>query len=98
MEKLLVAEGESVELDRVLMVSDGEKTIVGNPVVEGARVLATAEGTHKAKKVVVFRYKSKVRSRRKTGHRQSYTRLAIKDIALAGAVTTGEKGVSSSGA
>ena len=87
-----------MELDKVLMVSDGEKTIVGNPVVEGARVLATAEGTHKAKKVVVFKYKPKVRYRRKTGHRQSYTRLAIKEIALAGAGTKGQEGVSSSGA
>lgn len=97
-EKLLVAEGENVELDKVLMVSDGEKTIVGTPTVQGAKVIATAEGTHKGKKIVVFRYKPKVRSRRKTGHRQSLTRLAIKEIALAGEGTKAQEGVSSSGA
>jgi large subunit ribosomal protein L21 len=68
------------------MVADGDKVITGSPLVEGAKVLATSLGTRRGKKIIVFRYKAKVRSRRKTGHRQLQTRLAIKEI-----VTTGDK-------
>lgn len=79
-----VAEGDKVELDRVLMVSDGDKVAIGNPVVAGAKVLATSLGTNKGEKVIIFRYKSKVRSRRKKGHRQLLTKLAIDRITTSG--------------
>lgn len=82
-------------MDKVLMVSDGEKVAIGNPVVAGAKVVATSLGNDKGKKIIVFKYKSKVRYRRKTGHRQSFTRLAIKEIALQ--VAEGKEGVSPSG-
>lgn len=94
-ESLPVAEGDKVELDKVLMVSDGDKVAIGNPVVAGAKVTATSLGTHKGEKIIVFRYKAKVRSRRKTGHRQLLTRLAINDISLTGGET--KEGVTSSG-
>ena len=79
-ERLGVAEGNSVELDRVLFIADGDKVTVGTPTVEGAKVVATAQGEGKAKKIIVFKYKPKVRYRKKTGHRQFYTRLAIDKI------------------
>ncbi|MBI2980135.1 MAG: 50S ribosomal protein L21 [Chloroflexi bacterium] len=79
-ERLAVADGDTVELDKVLLVDDDGKITVGTPTVDGARVMATAKGEGKTGKVIVFRYKSKVRSRRKTGHRQFYTRLAIDKI------------------
>jgi large subunit ribosomal protein L21 len=85
-ERLDVAEGNTVELDRVLLIADGERVIVGTPTVDGARVVATAQGEGKGKKIIVFRYKAKVRSRKKTGHRQSYTRLVIDKIVEPGAV------------
>jgi large subunit ribosomal protein L21 len=75
-----VAEGNTVELDRVLLIADGERVVVGTPTVDGAKVMATAKGDGKGKKVIVFRYKNKVRSRKKTGHRQLYTRLVIDKI------------------
>jgi len=79
-----VAEGGTVELDRVLMVADGDKVAVGNPVVEGAKVTATAKENGKGDKVIVFKYKAKVRYRRKNGHRQQYTRLSIDSITAPG--------------
>jgi large subunit ribosomal protein L21 len=69
-----------VELDRVLFIADGDEVKVGAPTVDGARVLATAQGEGKGKKVVVFKYKPKARYRKKTGHRQFYTRLTIDKI------------------
>jgi large subunit ribosomal protein L21 len=81
-ERLPVDEGGQVELDRVLLVADGDKVQIGTPLVEGAKVMAEALGEEKGKKVIVFKYKPKVRYRRKTGHRQQYTKLAIKEISL----------------
>ena len=79
-EKLDVAPGNTIELDRVLLIADDDKVTVGAPTVEGAKVLATSEGDGKGKKVIVFKYKPKVRYRKKTGHRQPYTRLTIDKI------------------
>ena len=75
-----VAEGNSVALDKVLFIDSGDKVTVGTPTVEGAKVIATSQGEGKGKKVIVFRYKPKVRYRKKTGHRRWYTRLAIDEI------------------
>jgi large subunit ribosomal protein L21 len=83
-ERIDVADGSTVELDRVLMVADGDKVAVGNPVVEGAKVMATAKENGKGDKVIVFKYKAKVRYRRKNGHRQQYTRLSIDSITATG--------------
>jgi large subunit ribosomal protein L21 len=60
---------------------DGD-VLVGQPRVEGARVIAEVVEHGRAKKVVVFKYKSKTRYRRKRGHRQHYTRLAVRQILL----------------
>jgi len=81
-DRLSVEEGSQVELDKVLLVADGESVTVGKPLVEGAKVVAEAVGDSRGKKVIVFKYKPKVRYRRKKGHRQLYTRLAIKEISL----------------
>jgi large subunit ribosomal protein L21 len=75
-----VAEGKTVELDRVLLVADGDKVRTGAPTVDGVKVVATSQGEGKGKKIIVFKYKPKVRYRRKTGHRQLYTRLVIDKI------------------
>ncbi len=84
MELLDVAEGKTVELDRVLLVADGDKVTVGKPTIEGAKVIATSQGDGKAKKIIVFKFKSKIRYRKKTGHRQPYSRLTIDQIVGAG--------------
>lgn len=79
-ELLPVAPGQPVTLDRVLMVSDEEGVRVGQPTVEGAQVRATVVEHGRGRKVVVFKYKAKNRYRRKTGHRQGFTRLHIDEI------------------
>ena len=79
-ERLDVAEGSTVELDRVLLIADGDKVKVGTPTVDGAKVIATSQGEGRTRKVIVFKYKPKVRYRKKTGHRQFYTRLVIDRI------------------
>ena len=79
-EYLDVAEGSVVELDKVLLIADGDRVEIGTPTVAGAKVLATSRGNGKGKKIIVFKYKPKVRYRKKTGHRQLYTRLAIDKI------------------
>jgi large subunit ribosomal protein L21 len=86
-EKLTGEPGEILDLDRVLLVAgngDGE-TRVGSPGVAGAVVRAEVLAQFRGEKIIIFRYKSKVRYRRKTGHRQSLTRLRITDILLDGA-------------
>jgi len=75
-----VAEGNTVELDRVLLIANGDKVTVGTPTIDRAKVIATSQGEGKAKKIIVFKYKPKVRYRKKTGHRQLYTRLSIDEI------------------
>jgi large subunit ribosomal protein L21 len=67
-------------LDKVLFLADGDKITVGTPTVEGAKVIATSQGEGKDKKIIVFKYKPKVRYHRKTGHRQFHTRLVIDKI------------------
>ncbi len=82
-EKLPVAAGEQVQLEEVLMVSgDDDKVTVGTPFIAGARVTATVVNQHRGDKIVVFKYKAKKRYRRKMGHRQDLTRLAINAITL----------------
>lgn len=85
-DRLGVAEGNTVELDKVLLIADDDKVTVGTPTVDGAKVIATSQGEGKAKKIIVFRYKPKVRYRKKTGHRQLYTRLTVDKIIEPGAV------------
>lgn len=75
-------EGETVELDRVYVVADGDKVTVGKPTIPGAKVIASVVGAGRKDKVIVYKFKAKVRYRRKKGHRQPYTRLAIKEIVV----------------
>ncbi|MBA7486510.1 hypothetical protein ES707_22070 [subsurface metagenome] len=75
-----MAEGNTVELDKVLLIANGDNVTVGTPTIDRAKVIATSKGEGKAKKIIVLKYKSKVRYRKKTGHRQLYTRLSIDEI------------------
>jgi large subunit ribosomal protein L21 len=76
--------GEQLDLERVLLYSDGENVTVGKPLVSGASVQVTVLGQVKGPKIVVFKYKPKQRYRVKSGHRQKYTRLQIESISLNG--------------
>ena len=72
--------GEPVDLERVLLVVDGDAVQVGTPIVSGVKVQATVAGQIKGDKLTVFHYRPKKRIRVKTGHRQKYTRLQINSI------------------
>jgi large subunit ribosomal protein L21 len=69
----------------VLLIADGDRVTLGQPIIDGAKVLAKVQRNGRGEKVTVFKYKSKVRYRRKTGHRQLFTTLAIDKIVPAGA-------------
>lgn len=79
-EKLDVAEGDSISLDKVLLVSNEGNVSAGKPYVDGAKVEATVLEQGKAKKIVVFKYKAKKNYRKKQGHRQPFTKLKIENI------------------
>ena len=68
-----------------MLIANDDKVTIGTPTIDGAKVVATSKGEGKGKKVIVFKYKPKVRYRRKTGHRQLYTRLTIDKINEPGA-------------
>ncbi len=72
--------GDEIDLEHVLLISDGENIKVGTPFVEGAKIQGTVVAHVKGPKVVVFRYKAKERIRTKTGHRQQYTKVRIDAI------------------
>lgn len=79
-EKLPVEPGTDYTFDRVLMVGGDGSARVGTPLVAGASVQAQVEEQYRGPKIVVFKYKPKKRYRRRTGHRQSLTRVAITAI------------------
>ncbi len=79
-EKLGAEEGESVTIDKVLIIGNDDKITVGTPAVDGASVEAKVLKNGKAKKIYVFKMKRKKNYRRKIGHRQPYTKLEITKI------------------
>ncbi|MFV2062451.1 MAG: 50S ribosomal protein L21 [Chloroflexota bacterium] len=83
-DRLDVQPGDSITLDRVLLVADGEDTAIGRPVVEGATVSAEVLRQERGDKIVVFKYKPKARTRVKKGFRAELTTLRISDIAFGG--------------
>ena len=80
-EKLDVEAGDTYTFEEVLMIG-GEKTIIGTPVVPGAKVIAKVEKQGRGKKIIVFKYKVRKKYRKKQGHRQAYTKLVIEQIVL----------------
>jgi large subunit ribosomal protein L21 len=72
---------DKVVLDEVLFIADGVKKVtIGTPLIKGAQVNTTVTGQIKGPKIRVFKYKPKVRYRRRQGHRQKYTLLRVDKI------------------
>ena len=80
-EKLKADEGASVELDKVLMVGEGESVKIGTPYVDGGKVTATVKSHGRGKKVNIIKFKRRKHHMKRQGHRQSYTELEITGIA-----------------
>jgi large subunit ribosomal protein L21 len=81
-DRMQVEEGTEIDIDQVLLVADEDDIEVGMPTVNGAVVKARVLEHFKGRKIIVFKYKPRVRYRRKIGHRQQYTRLQIDDISV----------------
>jgi large subunit ribosomal protein L21 len=79
-ERLGLSPGDEVVFDRVLCLSGEGRLVPGHPLVEGACVKGRVEAQMKGPKIIVFRYKAKANYRRKTGHRQSLTRVRITEV------------------
>ena len=76
-ELLSASAGEKLTFDRVLGVFDGTNMSFGKPVLTGASVSASVLGNGKAKKVIIYKHKSKKGFHKKKGHRQPFTRVKI---------------------
>lgn len=79
-ERLAADAGTDVTFDQVLLVGGAGETRIGTPVVDGASVTAHVDEHKRGDKIIVFKFKAKKRYRRRTGHRQSLTRLTITEI------------------
>jgi large subunit ribosomal protein L21 len=82
LERLPGEKGSRVELDRVLLVSNGDNVTVGHPTVSGARVVSEILAQTRGEKIDVFKFKKRKKYRRKTGHRQELTRVRIAEIVV----------------
>jgi large subunit ribosomal protein L21 len=83
--ELLDAEpGQTITLDRVLLVADGDTAAIGQPIVDGATVSAEVLRRHRGEKLIAFKYRPKARRRVKKGHRQELTVLRVADIVFGG--------------
>ena len=79
-EKIKADEGASVELDKVLMVGEGDSVKIGTPYVEGGKVTATVKSHGRGKKVNILKFKRRKHHMKRQGHRQWYTELEITGI------------------
>ena len=79
-EKLDAAEGDSIELDKVLMVVDGENVNLGKPFVTGGKVTAKVTAIGRGKKVTIIKFKRRKHHMKRQGHRQWFTELEITGI------------------
>lgn len=80
-EKLDVEAGKSIDIDEVLLVSDGDTAQIGTPLVDGGKVTAEVQGHGRGDKIDVIKFKRRKKYRRKQGHRQDYTELKVTGIA-----------------
>lgn len=79
-EKTEGEKGQEIIFKEVLLVVEDDKASIGKPIIEGKTVTAEIVEQYKDKKIYIYKYKSKSRYRRKTGHRQEKTRVMIKKI------------------
>ena len=85
LEKLLLEESEKVIFDDVLMTVEGDNVRIGQPKVEGAKIVAKVVKQGRARKIIILKYRPKKRYKKKQGHRQPFTEVEIKEIISAGA-------------
>jgi len=79
-EKLDAEVGSKIDITDILMISDGDKTTVGAPIIEGAKVVAEVLEQGRGEKVIIFKKRRRQNYRRKNGHRQDLTTIKITEI------------------
>ena len=79
-EKLDAEAGASVELDRVLMVADGDDVRVGTPYLEGGKVTATVKSHGRGKKTMIVKFRRRKHHMKRQGHRQAFTEIEVTGI------------------
>lgn len=79
-EKINAEAGASVELDKVLMVADGDDIKVGYPYVDGGKVTATVKSHGRGKKVMIIKFKRRKHHLKRQGHRQAFTEIEVTGI------------------
>jgi len=79
-ESLAVAEGESIDFDQILMVSDGDNVSIGNPLVSQAVVTGKVLNHGRGEKVRIVKFRRRKHHRKQMGHRQNFTELEIVSI------------------
>lgn len=80
-EKLGAEVGANVDMDKILMVANGDDIKIGKPYVDGGKVTATIKSHGRGEKVRIIKFRRRKHSRKTQGHRQSYTELEITGIA-----------------
>jgi len=79
-EKIEAEKGATVELDKVLMIGEGEDVTIGAPYIEGGKVTATVLDQGRREKIKVVKFKRRKQHRKQMGHRQYFTQLEITGI------------------
>jgi large subunit ribosomal protein L21 len=79
-EKLDAEEGASVEIDKVLMIADGDNINIGTPFIDGGKITATVKSHGRAKKVEIMKFRRRKHHQKRTGHRQYYTEIEVTGI------------------
>ncbi len=81
-EKIPGQTGETVEMKDVLLYAEGENILTGKPLLPNVKVMGEILAQHRAKKVIIFKKKRRKGYSKKTGHRQFFTSLKIKEISV----------------
>ena len=79
-EKLSADEGSKIDLDKVLLVANGDDIKIGAPYVDGGKVTATVKSHGKGKKVMIMKFRRRKHHQKVQGHRQQFTELEITGI------------------
>lgn len=79
-EKLSADVGSNIDLEKVLMVADGDNIKIGSPFVDGGKVTATVKSQGRGKKVRIIKFRRRKHHMKQQGHRQYYTELEITGI------------------
>ena len=73
-------EGDKIDIDKVLLIRDGDNSHVGSPYLDSAKVQAEVVSEGRTDKVTVYKFKRRTKYRKTRGHRQQYTEIVIKKI------------------